>query len=159
MGMLVGLISQQTTPIAYSLSGTTGSPNLSNCTKDSGTLAFANWQFQSNLGRVLRRVDCSNALFGENVEWIALADRPPAADLWIRAENNDGSDPNSISDDIDSWLPLVGTGGQNREWRWERGGFDPGTYAGSIWVRISTDSGGSSIVAEGYYGGTATVNP
>jgi len=76
--------------------------------------------------------------------------------LWCRATNNTGSNPTGGSG-LGTWLTLV-PGGSDRLWSWTRTTI--GTTSGSIKVDIATDSGGSNIVATGYYAGSAEViNP
>ena len=145
----------------YTLSGTTGSPIMADCTTTATTSATAQWQFQFG-GAVVRSVACSNTNYQTNIEWVDLGHRNVTPDIWIRATQNAGSSvPNAGGPALNTWWKLHGSSGASRTWGWFRGGFDttPGTYTGSIKIELSRNSSGTDIVATGFYGGTATVNP
>lgn len=145
----------------FTLSGTSGAPNSSTCTTTATSSATAVWSFRTG-GGIVYDVACANTTWMVGVEWMDAAHKPPTDDLWIRADNDSGSNPNAGGPALGVWHRISGTGQANREWGYFQGGFDPPypkTYTGVIRVRIATDSGGVNVVAEGFYEGIATVNP
>lgn len=129
------------------LSGTTGTPNTTLTVKLSPTDATAGWDFNSD-GTVDNEATAGISQFNGGVEWIDLS---PTGSYWIRATLNAGNAPDSGT--LGTWLALT----ISRSWRWTITGT--GTTSGSVKIEIATDSGGSTIVATGYYGATATVEP
>jgi hypothetical protein len=135
---------------AYSLSGTTGSPNVATTITTFPDDASAGWDFRLD-GRV-QKVEATSSFFNEGTEW---TDAYPGetGDTWIRATNDAGSNPDS-GPALGTWHTL-GNGATN-SWRWVVTGA--GTSQGTLKIEIATDSGGSNIVATGYYRGVATAN-
>ena len=131
------------------LSGTSGTPNLSADAQAFPTDASAGWQFRSN-GSVYYYNGVGFSLWMSGVEWSSFY--PSPGTYYIRATTDSGSAPNSTvntSDAVGSWLALS----SNRSWYWNEAGV--GTYAGVCKIEIATDSGGTNIVATGYYSGNA----
>jgi hypothetical protein len=132
------------------LSGTAGTPNNDNAVViDPGT-ATAGWRFETD-GEVFR---VTGPQFQAGIEWTDLQPTP-GKDYWIRATANSGSVPNAGSDSLGVWHKVAGSGSGNRTWQWQR--TTVGIYQGSVKVEIATDSGGTDIVATGYYGGIAEI--
>jgi len=150
MGLLLGghiyhVVSSAGT---VSLSGTSGSPNLSTDIEDTPTNALAGWRFVND-GKVQRIVSDSWADFQAGVEWIDIYD----ANNWIRATLSSGDSP-STGPSLNTWHQLDVL----RQWEWIEGS-DPGgqaTTSGTIKVEISSSGSGTPILATGYYKGTAT---
>ncbi len=138
------------TTVTYTLSGTSGSPNVTSDTQVFPDDAVAGWIFHAD-GRVQQ---FPGTFFNQGTEWTNEYPSSPN-NTWIRATLESGSDAvdgNSAS--TNTWLSLGG--GSNRRWTWETTGL--GTTAGTVYIEISTDSSGSPVVASGYYRGNAVVN-
>lgn len=137
------------------LSGTVGTPNLSLCVNADPSDTTAGWIFYSN-GTVQRYNGNPPVLVGfqSGIEWI---DDTPLIDYWIRFDATLGTDPANGGDSSTGliWLKLTGTGSADRSFLWEQ--TVVGTRSGYCKVEIATDSGGSNIVATGYYSGSAEV--
>ncbi len=137
------------------LSGTSGTPNTQTDTATDPADASMTWEFQTD-GEVWRiRQQESTTQFQDGVEWSSFQTLP-AQDYWIEFTANAGSSPN-LGNTLATCHKLAGSGAANRSIGWSR--TIAGTYSGSVRVDIATDSGCSSIVATGYYGGTAFVEP
>lgn len=136
-----------------SLSGTDGSPNTFVDTSIDPADAEASWGFEAD-GDIFRyKLAGSDAKVGE---WSSLAPTPGSG-YYIKATQTGvttpGSAPNAAgSASMDTWLALS----SDRYWGWSR--TSVGSTQGEIRVDIATDSGGSNIVATGYYRATATVD-
>ncbi len=136
------------------LSGTSGSPNLANCTRaQSFGSATAAWSFQTD-GTVDYTLNCTTTQWQNNVEWID-SQPSPQGDYWIRATVDAGSTPGGSA--VGSWLKLTGSGAANRSWDWTKTLPGAGTVSGTLRIEIATDAAGSNIVATGYYRGVATL--
>lgn len=134
------------------LSGTTGDPNQAIDFETSPTNAQAWWDFKTD-GRIWKE-GLSAGFFQSGTEWNSNYPDAPGRDYWIRATANADSAPN-LGQTLNTWHVLYGTGQSDRRWGWEEAAI--GSYLGSIKVEIATDSGGSNIVATGYYEGRADV--
>ena len=142
-------------PEVITLSGTTGSPiSYTDVGEDPGN-ASVTWIFETDGEvQVLRLIE-SDFQYATGVQWSDWQPTP-GQDYWIRATNNAGSNPTGGSG-LGTWLKVAGSGSSNRSWVWFRATV--GTTTGSIKVEIATDSGGTDIVATGYYEGAAQVFP
>lgn len=130
------------------LSGTTGAPNEAGDSAIDPADARAGWYFRTD-GTVDRFSNGVLTQFQAGSEWSNFQPTP-GTDYWIRATLNNGTAPN-IGSSLTTWHRLSGTGEADRDWQWEQttiGQF----LTDSVKVEISTDSGGSTIVATGYYG-------
>ena len=139
------------------LSGTSGSPNIKVKASSSPTDARTGWKFLTD-GTVDGGTGTSGVTyvqFQTGSQWSNFQPTP-GKDYWLRATLDDGSVPNESSDALNSWLKLAGSGSANREFRWIETGL--GAYNGALKIEIAEDSGGSTIVATGYYGGLATTD-
>lgn len=134
------------------LSGTTGSPNTDADFEAPGT-ARAGWQF-------LATGDCVkySGTAHNKPEWYGNPSRTthstPDATYYIRATDDGSGDdvPPDSGPALNTWWSLA----SSRTWYWEAGpGFDESD--GQIKVEIATDSGGTNIIATGYYRGEATT--
>ena len=138
------------------LSGSDGTPNEFTDASTSGT-ASAIWQFEND-GEVWRlRGIGSDAQFQDGVEFSSKQPNV-GRDLWIKATQTGVSTPGDAptsGDTLDSWHQVGGSSGADRSWGWQQTGL--GSTAGEIKVDIATDSGGTNIVATGYYKGTAEI--
>ena len=133
-------------PEVITLSGSSGSPRLAaHIVTDPGA-ASAGWRFNSD-GTVDRNQG-GYSQFEAGVEWANTAPNA-STDYWIRATLDSGSNPSSGT--MNTWLQLS----SNRTWEWARGSV--GVLTGVLQIEIASDSGGSNIVATGYYSGNAEV--
>lgn len=140
----------------FTLSGTDGTPNALTDASTSGTVT-ATWQFETD-GEVwtFRDVGSDNQ-FQDGVEFSSKQPNS-GKDLWIKATQTGVTTPGdapNVGDSTDSWLKVRGTSSANRSWGWTQTGL--GITEGTVKVDLSTDSGGSTIVATGYYKGTAEI--
>jgi hypothetical protein len=129
--------------LAFALSGTTGSPNT--VTTSDTAANWSGWRF-SAAGNVFKNETGSFTAFNFGTEYANTT--PPAT--WIRITANAGDNP-STGISLGVWLEI----NVDRDFIWNRSTL--GNTAGSVKVEISSDSGGSTILATGYYGGDATV--
>ena len=132
------------------LSGSTGTPNTSTDFAISTNNAEVRWYFNSDgtIDRLKLQLPDSFDLF-PGVQW---CNQTPVGSYWLRFTHNAG-DVNNVGNTSGSWLIM--TTALSQGWNESTNGF--AETAGSSKVEIATDSGGSNIVATGYYGGTATV--
>jgi len=132
------------------LSGTTGSPNTSTDFAISTNNASVYWAFNADgtVDRIKTQGTDIFEIFGPN-QW---CNTDPALNYWIRFTHNAG-DAANLGNSSGTWFAMSGANGQG--WQETTNGF--ATHSGSSKVEISTDSGGSTIVATGYYGGTAEI--
>lgn len=128
------------------LSGSSGTPNVSSVITVFPTDATAGWRFRND-GSVERLVVSTWTDFNDSTEWVIP--HAHAGSYWIRATLDADSAP-SAGPALGSWHALTTT----RTWTWTE--TDSGTFAGTLKIEIATDSGGSTIVATGYYRGSAT---
>lgn len=133
------------------LSGTSGSPNARTASELSIDDAYMEWSFETDGTVDINRSDTGNSQFQAGVEWNA-SQPTPTATYYIKATLDSGTIPTSGST-MTTWLALS----SRRWWRWTetRNGFY--TTTGTLKIEIATDSGGTNIVATGYYRGTAAV--
>ncbi|MEE8599348.1 MAG: hypothetical protein V3S69_07595 [Dehalococcoidales bacterium] len=140
-------------PELVTLAGTSGSPIQATDSIPSPTNAQAGWRF--NVDGTLERFRLNDGppydFRNQGVEW---NNKDPGIDYWIRALNDAGDNPTS-GPALNTWLALAGAGEAAREWLWLETGTS--TTAGTLQIDIATDSGGSTIVATGFYRGFALV--
>jgi hypothetical protein len=132
------------------LSGTSGSPNVATDIEFSPTDALASWSFLSD-GTVDK---VTGGQFQAGTEWND-AQPTPSATYYIRAQL-DADDAPDTGPTLGSWHALSTT----RTWEWIETRNTNGptrTSAGTLQIDIATDSGGTNIVATGYYRGLAEV--
>lgn len=127
------------------LSGTTVSANWA-YDFDVG-VATAGWYFRAD-GTVDEHEFGSITQFQSSTQWVIP--NAYAGDFWIRFSNYSGSNPNSGYTG-GTWLALT----TNRQIIWTT---SITIRVGVQKVEIATDSGGSNIVATGYYGGDVEVD-
>jgi len=132
------------------LSGSTGSPNTSTDFAISPSNAYVWWYFNSDgtVDRLKLQGADSLEIFGPS-QWCLGT---PTVDYWIRFTANSGNAAN-LGDSSGSWLALT----SNRSQGWQEIQNDFAVYTGSSKVEIATDAAGVTIVATGYYGGTASI--
>lgn len=131
------------------LSGTSGSPNPDNSA--SQNYAAAGWTFKTT-GTVWKYSSATQ--FQDGIEWTSGQDSP-TEDSWIRATVTAGSTPNGP---VGSWLKVAGSGSADRTWTIDRDSTEgSGTTTCTLKIELATDSGGSNIVATGYYRANATI--
>lgn len=158
---------------SVSLSGTSGSPNISFGQRgtDDATqtvTASAGWIFGTNnvpglteTGSITRSFTTgifnptSFVFFNRAKEWIN--DKDFLNDYWIRATLNSGSAPTSGSS-LNTWHALV-NGGSQPSWTWACTSKIMCSISGSLQIEIARDDIGSpgTVLATGYYGATAQV--
>ena len=129
-----------------SLSGTAGTPNVSNVDTVSPTNAVAGWKFLTN-GTIQRLGTFGWTTFASGVEWI---DATPPATYYIRASNSSGEDPDS-GPALDTWHSLA----SEREWTWTDTTAGAAGEQGTLKIEIATTASPPDIVATGYYKGFA----
>jgi hypothetical protein len=124
------------------LSGTSGSPNYAT---DTASVALAGWRFNSD-GTVDKMEGGSAFQFNSTTEWV-IPNVYGNGPYWIRYTEDSGATANWISNSAkNTWLALT----SDRIWQWTS---NIGIRTGAGKVEIAKDSGGSNIVATGYYGG------
>lgn len=134
------------------LYGTTGSPITFSEFDISPGQAKAEWEFRAD-GTVWQdKANSASSQYAAGVSWNS-GQPSPDRDYWIRFTANAGDAPDVISHTIGTWAQLNTT----RWVGWEVIGLGFQISSGSVKVDIATDSGGSNIVATGYYGGTADM--
>lgn len=138
------------------LSGTSLSPNVVTGLTASPNDSWAEWLFNTDGTVDTNEVTSGVVQFQTGVEWND-AQTTPAVDYWIRATLEDGVNPTSGAA-IGSWLKVSVSGSANRIWRWTDTTNGDSTTTGTLKIEIATDSGGTNIVATGYYKGTAIVS-
>ena len=138
----------------YTLSGSTGTPNDVTNTESSPTNSSAWWEFRTN-GTVWSKGDSGTVQFQDSIEWTDEQDTP-TVDIWIRSTANAGA-AHTTGPTNGIWNVLQGSGEANQRWTWTETTDGEATTQGSVKIEIATDSGGSNIVATGYYQGTAIV--
>ena len=129
------------------LSGTSGSPNVDSDFAIHPSTAQAGWTFIStgDLTRVSGAAHNKPEWYGQPGE---TTHETPDQTYYIRATNESGDNPDS-GPALNTWHSL-GT----RQWYWSAsGGFD--LSQGTLKIEIATDSGGTNIIATGYYRGSA----
>ena len=136
------------------LSGTSGAANLSQDT-DSST-ATAGWRFQTNgvTGRYENGTldpNWGTNDIGPPQEWYHPSAATPPSGLYIRATLDSGDTVTTGT--LNTWQILS----SDRLWTWNYSGV-PDTVDGTLKIEIATDSGGSNIIATGYYRGRAIVD-
>lgn len=151
MGLLSGGFysqsSSQPPTDVVTLSGVIGTPNV---TSDNGTDPQCGWQFRANGSVWQMRSNSADTQFQDGTEWNDNQDLPND-DFWIRftEETFEGDGSRAVNPGT-NWLKVSGSGSANR-------GFEADDITGTgptVWkmkVEIAEDSGGSSIVATGYY--------
>lgn len=153
--MLSGMAVKRTFGAAaevITLSGTTnpGHNAASDATSDPDP-AEAGFRFNTN-GTVDKNENSVYTSFQAGTEWSDLQPTP-GQDYWIRFSSDSGNDPDTVT--MNTWLKVAGTSSLSREATWTQD--SAGLNEGSAKVEIAEDSGGSSIVATGFYGGSAEV--
>lgn len=131
------------------LSGTPGLGAVDDNDFEISGTADAGWIFSSsgNLTRYSGTAYNAPEWFGRANETVHST---PDQTYYIRATTDIGDLPDSGTS-LNVWFSLAST----RSWWWTAGpGFDIST--GTLKIEIARDSGGTDIVATGYYGGTAT---
>jgi hypothetical protein len=136
-----------------SLSGTSVSRNQVSDSQTSPTDSDVYWEFNTS-GQVWKH-DTTGTQLNDGVEFTDEQDSP-TVDLWIKATLDNGDAPTS-GPALGSWWQVTGGSGSTRRWTWTETTDGFATTAGTIKVELSTDSGGTPVVATGYYRGTASV--
>ncbi len=136
-------------PAIVTLSGTSGTPILSSILVNDPANATSGWKFKSD-GSVQRKSGGGGGTYATylpGVQWINVE---PGHTYYLRATSNAG-DANT-SGTLNTWLALS----SDLTYEWTQTSI--GTKTGSLKIEIATDSGGSDIVATGYYGGFSEVD-
>ena len=139
--------------ISVNLSGSSGSPNVSTTLKEQPATVNAGWKFLTDgtMQRYITDGQSYSSWSPDPMEWAFPARAGIGNRYWIKATSNVADDPNS-GNSVGTWHALT----SDVEFVWQRSAL--GTKSGSVKIEIATDSGGSNIVATGYYGGSATVD-
>lgn len=128
------------------LSGTLGTPNAAAKTAVSPASATASWTFLAN-GTL---VDGDGVAYNPDpVEWFYPESLDPFATYYVRATLESGTSPGGSA--LNTWHALSGP----EQWFLNQVGIGSNTCV--LKLEIATDSGGTNIVATGYYSLTATV--
>jgi hypothetical protein len=131
------------------LSGSSGSPNTAPAIATDPLNAEAGWRLLRD-GSLQRTITGTYSDF--STEWGTPESTTVGDNYWVRATKSSGIDPTGTNSGFGTWLQLSST----RTWSHLR------TLIGSdgptkIKLELATDSGGSNIVATGWYQFTATV--
>lgn len=132
------------------LSGTAGSPNLATAQVNDPTNAEAGWRTTDDGGL---EATTTGTWSDYSDEWGRPLATGRGSHYWVRATNDNGGDaPTGTNAGFGTWLAMSST----REWSHLRTtiGQDGPTR---IKLEIATDSGGTNIIATGYYEITALV--
>lgn len=133
------------------LSGSAGSPNVDTDFAIAPADARAGWIFNST-GDCTKYSGSSHSKpewFGQPGETVHST---PDQTYYIRATTESGDLPDFGT--MNTWLALS----SGRTWYWEATGtFE--VSIGTIKIEIASDSGGTNIVATGYYRGSASTEP
>lgn len=134
------------------LSGTTSSYNLATSVTPNLSDAVAGWKFKSDGTLFKTNVSGTyNTQFNPGTEWCNTS---PGSTYYIRATITSGSLGNG-SDSDNVWLAL--TIDRTFQCVDTTAGGAPAIFSAKI--DIATDSGGSNIIATGYYSGQAVQEP
>jgi hypothetical protein len=135
------------------LAGTVGVPRQAYDSSIDPNLATVDWDFRTD-GGVYKVEGFSAPLETQDnasTTWYPNG-TPPTGRFWIRFTVDSGDTPDT-GDSMSTWHTLAST---DRTFGYNRSGT--GQDRGVIKVEIATDSGGSSIVATGYYEGWVDVS-
>jgi hypothetical protein len=129
------------------LSGSAANPN--EAVESQAGAATAGWNFNTD-GTVDKVEGGTVTQFQDGIEWDVNQD-VPVDDYWLRATVNTGDAPTTGNTGV--WNKISGASSANYVLRWTK------TVSGShsVKIEIASDSGGSTIVATGYYGCDLTV--
>jgi len=143
------------TPIndVITLSGTTGSPNIFTDFALSPLNAQAHWEFRTDGSLWKMALRGSDIQFQSGVQWCAST---PLGEYWARWTFN-ANDVHNVGSASGTWRKIAGSGAGVQYFGWLETTDGFATTEGSVKVEIASDSGGSTIVATGYYGGKADV--
>jgi hypothetical protein len=133
-----------------SLDGTSGTPHNVDMTAIDPSNAVAGVRVNRN--GTLQKYTIAQTWATIGSTWAVPVTSTVGDSHWVRATKVSGDDPNNNNDGFGSWLNITGT----KEWSHIQsviGSKGPTV----IKLEIATDSGGSNIVATGYYTFTATV--
>ena len=135
-----------------SLSGTSGTPNLADHETVVPNDCSCGWRFKTDGTIQILKNGTESGQFQAGVEWCNVT---PGSTYYVRATVSSGSIDAGISDAVNSWLALT----SNRSWSASAAGSSPGGSFALLKIEIATDSGGSNIVATGYYQALCQVTP
>ena len=152
MHLLAAFAAGASVPSRPTLSGSSGSPNGSTDLELSGT-AQAGWRTLTS-GELQRIVADVWTDFIDEYFSIGGVSGPPTQDLWIRATLDADDAPTTGT--LNVWLKCAGATSSARTFTWEYSGV-PDFLQGDLKFELATDSGGSNIVATGYYRGRAEI--
>ena len=132
------------------LSGTSGAPNDVIAESVNPNPCTGYWKFKST-GVVMYFDDVVEVQHQVGVEWCNVT---PSTTYYIRATEISGQTDALNSDALNTWHSLA----SDRQWA---SSIESPTTAGSaLWkIEIATDSGGSNIIATGYYRVICQITP
>lgn len=135
-------------PEIITLSGSSGTPNQANATVVAPGTVTAGWRVLAN-GQIQRTTGISNiySAFNIGTEW---SNKNPPGTYYIRATLDSGTTPDSGT--LNTWIEIDTT----ITWSWTRSAV--GVTTGILELEIATDSGGTNIVASGFYRGQAEID-
>ncbi len=133
----------------FALTGTSGNPNTATDFAIIPAHAQAGWIWNLD-GTVDRESNGSIDIWQAGVEWTNFQPNP-GDDIWLRATLDNGTPPN-VGNSLDIWHKIGGSGSSNAGFKWDTDGGPDQFLNDSLKIELSTDSGGSTIVATGYYG-------
>ena len=135
---------------SVNLSGSSGTPNSTSDLQVDPDNSESGWRFNSD-GSIQRNLNGGYSAWNPTPdEWSARQPITAIGDnYWIRATLDAGSTPTAGT--LNTWQQLS----TNREWYISRPVVGVSTF--TVKIEIATDSGGTNIIATGYYRGTAEV--
>lgn len=129
----------------YTLSGTSGSPNIADDTSPSVGGAPANWEIRTN-GTIWGDVSGTLTQFRDGIEWTDEQDSPTGT-FYVNIDLISTTGTGSTGGDTNGWILFNTT----RQWSGTNTNFAASTYRALYRVRISDQSDGSNVLADGYY--------
>lgn len=142
MSLLLAAIGGPASSEVISLSGTSVSPTA--YTDTNNGLAICRFELRADGEFWVERFFLSDFRIGS--EW---DNQSPSTTFYVMAQLDSGDTPNNAPASLGTWLSLD----VDRGWGWQQ--TIPGSTSGVLKIEIADDSVGTTILATGYYQGTA----
>ena len=154
-------------PVSWLLTGSTGTPNLTTSDTTSPEDAIVTYWLSGNSTTSSKLVGAMNkdgygsstsAVYTQYTDEFVMPRSHPWGTVYVRLTANAGAAVSSSSHVVDgaTWHALL-RGTDDIHFTWQFTGAN-GNIDGSVKVEIASDSGGTDIIATGYYRGSATVS-